>query len=281
MLHTAIYIVFFIGAFCVAIAILNFLFEVWRKWQVKQADKMVDELSDSFIFVEKKKGILIAASPFILGVLLWVAIGNYIGGIIGFVVGLFVPSQLIKMARANRLRQFQSQLVDTLLILSSSLKGGMSIVQAIEVVCEEMPVPTSQEFGLILKENRLGISLEESMNGLRARIQTEEVNLIVTSILVARETGGELPRVFSRLVSTIRSNIKLKQKMATLTLQGRLQGVIMAILPIVFTYYIYKQTPGHFDIMFQTDLGRKLMIGAVVAYVLGLFFIKKISTIKT
>lgn len=281
MLHTAIYIIFFGGVFAVALAIMNFLFEVWHKWQVKQAEKMVDELSDSFIFVERKKGIIIAASPLILGILMWVAFGHFAGGIFGFIAGLFVPSQLIKMARANRLRQFQSQLIDTLQILSSSLKGGMSIVQAIEVVCEEMPPPSSQEFGLILKENRLGISLEESMNSLRQRVQTEEVNLVVTSILVARETGGELPKVFSRLVATIRSNIKLKEKMATLTLQGRLQGVIMAILPAVFTYYIYKQTPNHFDVMLQTDLGRKLIAAAIVLYILGLFFIKKISTIKT
>jgi len=148
------------------------------------------------------------------------------------------------------------------------------------VLCDEMPAPISQEFGLVLKENKWGMSLEESLRKLRDRMPLEEVNLVVSSVLVARETGGELTKVFSRLTETIRNNVKLKEKITTLTLQGKLQGVIMTILPIGFTLFIYKQNPGHFDIMWQTQLGRILVAIAIFLQLLGMYLIKRISTFK-
>jgi tight adherence protein B len=166
------------------------------------------------------------------------------------------------------------------MILSSSLKGGLSFMQALEVVCEEMPAPISQEFGLVLKENKLGITLDESLLNLRRRMPLEEVNLMISSILVAKSTGGELTRVFSQLVETIRSNIKLKEKITTLTLQGKLQGIIMSILPIAFAIFIYKQDPHHFDIMLETQLGKMLLVGAVLGQIIGMVLIKKMSTLR-
>jgi len=167
-----------------------------------------------------------------------------------------------------------------MMIISSSLKAGLSFLQSIEVLCEEMPPPVSQEFGLILSENKLGISMELALKKLRQRIPTEEVNLIVTSILIARESGGNLPLVLSRLTDTIRDNLKLKEKIGTLTLQGRMQGIIMVLLPIGFAYFVYKQNPGHFDVMLQTDIGRKLLGLAIVLQIIGMIMIKKISTMK-
>ena len=175
---------------------------------------------------------------------------------------------------------FQSQLVDSLMILSSSLRAGLSLIQAMEVLCEEMPPPISQEFGLVLKENRWGVSLEESLNKLRERMPLEETNLIVSSVLVARETGGELTKVFARLTDTIRNNVKLKEKIATLTLQGKLQGLIMTFLPVGFTFFIYKQNPDHFNIMLEAELGRILIGVAIFLQLLGMFLIKKISTFR-
>jgi tight adherence protein B len=182
--------------------------------------------------------------------------------------------------KQRRIKKFQGQLVDSLMILSSSLKGGLSLIQSIEALCEEMPPPISQEFSLVVKENTWGVSLDESLRNLRRRMPLEEVNLLVSSVLVARETGGELTKVLSRLTETIRNNVKLKEKIATLTLQGRLQGIIMSFLPVVFTIFIYKQNPGHFDIMLETDMGRTLIIVAIFLQIIGIFFIKKISTMR-
>jgi tight adherence protein B len=108
----------------------------------------------------------------------------------------------------------------------------------------------------------------------------EEVSLIVSSILVAKETGGELTRVFSRLVDTIRDKIKLKEKIDTLTLQGKLQGYIMSCLPFVFTIFVYKQNPEHFLVFRDTQTGKMMIIIAVVLQIVGMVLIKVFGKLK-
>ncbi len=259
---------------------IPFLVKLYNDWQIRRTAKISSKLEDSYIFLEKRKQALVYFLPFIFAGAGFLIFTNPIGAIPGFIVGLAFPTIITKMAAANRVKKFQSQLVDSLMILSSSLKGGLSFIQAMEVLVEEMPAPISQEFSAVLKENRLSVSLEESLRSLRKRMPLEEVNLLISSVLVARETGGDLTRVFARLTETIRDNIKLKEKIATMTLQGKLQGIIMSILPVVFTYFIYRSNPGHFDVMLETSLGRMLLGAAVIAQIVGMILIKKISTIK-
>jgi len=252
----------------------------YNKLQDKRATEISVTLEDSFIFWEKKKMLLFYLFPFIFSVAGLILFRHIIGLFIGFIFGFIIPKVIIAMAKQQRLKKFRSQLVDALMIISSSLRAGLSFPQSIEVLCEEMPPPISQEFNLILSQNKLGISMELALKNLRLRIPSEEVNLIVTSILIARESGGNLPLVLSRLTGTIRDNIKLKEKIGTLTLQGRLQGIIMIMLPIGFAYFVYKQNPGHFDVMMQTALGRKLLGLAIGLEIVGVIMIKKISTMK-
>ena len=153
-------------------------------------------------------------------------------------------------------------------------------MQALEVVVEEVPAPMSQEIGLVIRENRMGVSLEESLRRLDKRMDMEELRLVISSILVARETGGDLTKVLSRLSTTIRDNRKLKENIKTLTLQGRMQGLIMSGLPFVFVWWVVAFNKQHFDIMFQTQTGRQLIFVAVILQIVGMAFIKKFSTIK-
>ena len=259
---------------------IPYILKKYNKYQTKRFDKVAENLEDSFIFIEKKKYMFLSTMPIVCGLILGLLFRHPLGFLAGFVFGFAIPGILTRIIKQKRIGQFQGQIVDGLMVLASSLKAGLSLMQAIEVLCEEMPPPISQEFGLVLKENRLGINLGESLKKLRRRIPLEEVNLLVSSILVARETGGELTTVFSRLTETIRNNIKLKEKITTLTLQGKLQGIIMSALPIVFTLFIYKQNPDHFNIMIETNLGRMLLIGAVGAWILGAILIRKISQIR-
>jgi len=242
--------------------------------------RIANKLEESFIFWEKEKFLLLSFIPFILGIISFVLFKHIAGLILGFILGLGFPNFMATIATKARIRRFQGQLVDSLMILTSSLKAGLSFIQAIEVLCEEMPAPISQEFYLVLKENKLGVSLEESLRSLRKRIPLEEVNLVVTSILISRESGGELTKVFSRLTETIRNNIKLKEKISTLTLQGKLQGIIMMIMPFAFGYFVYKQNPDHFTVMLQDQQGRMLLFIAAGLQLVGMVLIKKFSTLK-
>jgi tight adherence protein B len=111
-------------------------------------------------------------------------------------------------------------------------------------------------------------------------MRIEELELMINSILVARTTGGDLPKVFSRLAITIRDKHKLKEKIKTLTLQGRLQGVIMSVLPIFFAWWVLTFNREHFDIMFQTQQGRILLFLAIILQIVGMFLIHKFSIIR-
>jgi tight adherence protein B len=261
-------------------AVIPFFLARYNKLQEKRATEISATLEESFIFWEKKKMLLFYLFPFIFSVAGLILFRHVIGLFVGFVAGFIMPKVIIAVARQHRLNKFRSQLVDGLMIISSSLKASLSFLQSIEVLCEEMPPPISQEFNLMLSEIKLGVNMDTALKKLRTRIPTEEVNLIVTSILIARESGGNLPFVLSRLTDTIRDNLKLKEKIGTLTLQGRMQGVVMMILPIGFAYFIYKQNPGHFDVMMQTDIGRKLLGLAIGLQIVGMIMIKKISTMK-
>lgn len=260
--------------------LIPYFVDWYNKVQSKQTTKLTEQLEESFIFWQKRQLMLITLSPFIFGAAAFVLSRNFIIVVLAFVFGLCFPGIMVKSAYRMRIKKFQSQLVDALIMLSSSLKAGLSFIQAIEVLCEEMPPPISQEFKLVLKENKWGISMEESLIKLRKRIPLEEVNLLVTSILIARESGGEIPKVLLRLTMTIRDNLKLKEKIGTLTLQGKLQGFIMMFLPIGFTYFVFKQNPEHFVVMWQNSMGRLLIMIAVALQIAGMALIKKISTIK-
>jgi len=258
----------------------SFLAGYYNRVQTKRTDQIKERMEESFVFWEKKRMMLVYLSPVIFAAAGFVLVQHILGAVGGFLIGFVFPGFMVKMAQQKRIRKFQSQLVDALTLLSTSLKAGLSFVQAIEVLCEEMPVPISQEFKLVLKENKWGLSLEESLVRLRKRMPLEEVNLLVSSILIARESGGELPKVLLRLTNTIRDNLKLKEKIATLTLQGRLQGLIMMFLPIGFSYFVYRQNPEHFIVMWQNPTGRMFLMVAVALQIVGMIAIKKISTIR-
>lgn len=253
-----------------------------KDWQIKK-EKSVEKQLDSMFSYDKSPRYIVRfyyILPPIFGIIGFIILKSFIGVFIAGLIGLTVPTIILKMRTADRRRKFNNQILDAIMILSSSLKGGLSLLQALEVLVEEMPAPMAQEIGLLIRENKMGIALEESLRRLDKRMNMEELSLVVNSILVARETGGDLTKVFSRLCVTIRDNRKLKENIKTLTLQGKLQGLVMSILPIVFVLWVLNHNRHHFDGMMQSDIGRFLLILAVVLQILGMVLIKIFSTIK-
>ena len=126
----------------------------------------------------------------------------------------------------------------------------------------------------------MGVSMDESLRRLYDRMKIEELGFLVSSLLVAREAGGDLTKVLSRLATTIRDNSKLKEKVKTLTLQGRMQGIIMSVLPILFIGWVITFNRNHFDVMLNSDTGRLLLIVAAVLQIVGMILIYRFSKIK-
>jgi tight adherence protein B len=156
----------------------------------------------------------------------------------------------------------------------------MSLNQSIEILVEEIPAPLAEEFSLVLRENHMGVPLEECFQHLRERVPLDDLALIVSAIGVARETGGDLTDIFSQLVYTIREKNKIERKVKTLTVQGRLQGIIMGLLPIAFAIFIKYVNPDSFDILLHNKTGQMLLCYAICSEIIGVVLIRKLSRVE-
>jgi len=154
------------------------------------------------------------------------------------------------------------------------------LIQAVEAVTEEMPEPIKQEFGIVLGENKMGVALDESLNRLYLRMPSPGLQQMVTAILLARETGGNLPLIFSRIITSIRERRKIEQNLQTLTVQGKIQAAVMTGLPVVFVLGVSSTNHKFFDGMLHTPDGQKLVALCLVLWVVGALSILKISTFK-
>lgn len=269
-----------------ATALLGYQFipVVWDHvyaWRARGVEMQRTRLKEVFLDMDPQKLFLLnVISPTLLSLLGLVVTKSLMGFLIGLSVGFAIPAIIVKNLILMRKAKFNAQITDGLMILSSCLKGGLSLLQSIEALVEELPQPISQEFGLILRENKMGIALEESFDNLNRRMPSEELNLLTTAILVARETGGDITLLFGKLIGTIRAKVKLNDSIKTLSMQGRIQGIVMSGLPIGFAILVVSFQPNYFDVMLSNPLGRGLMVYAVVSEIIGMYLIRIFSRVN-
>jgi tight adherence protein B len=250
-------------------------------WRARGVEMQRTRLKEVFLDMDPQKLFLLnVISPTLLSLLGLVVTKSLMGFLIGLAVGFAIPAIIVKNLIVMRKAKFNAQITDGLMILSSCLKGGLSLLQSIEALVEELPQPISQEFGLILRENKMGIALEESFDNLNRRMPSEELNLLTTAILVARETGGDITLLFGKLIGTIRAKVKLNDSIKTLSMQGRIQGIVMSGLPIGFAIMVLSFQPNYFDVMLSNPLGRGLMVYAVVSEIIGMYLIRIFSKVN-
>ena len=265
----------------ISFSLLPIVVQKIQAWQQQKEVVFAKEMDKMFYDKSPKNIVMLYfILPLIFGVGGYILLKSQIFMVLGVLIGVILPNFILKTRYKLRIRKFNDQLLDAINMLSSCIKGGLSLLQGLEVLVEEMPVPMSQEMGLVVRENKMGIPLEECLHRLNKRLNLDELGLVINALLVARETGGELPKVFSRLTVTIRDNRKLKESIKTLTLQGRLQGIIMSFLPIAFAAWVLSVNKHHFDIMLESDIGRMLLIIAVVLQAVGMVLIRIFSTIQ-
>lgn len=282
-----VFLIFFLSFFAISVFVFFFLPDFLRLLGVlnrRRAEKMADTMDHMFIRVKKKQTVFIyTLAPFILaGAAFVVAPSQAIrlpAVLLGLILGFIAPGVYMRFLAKQRKRKFYAQLIDALLMMNSGLKGGLSLLQAMEVVADEMPEPISQEFAILIGENKMGVSLETSFDRLYARLGSPALQQFISAVLLARETGGNLPVIFNRIIQTIRENRKIQQNIETLTVQGKIQGFVMSLLPIAFAVFIYGSNPHYFDIMIESELGRNLLILSAGLEIVGAFFIIKFSTI--
>jgi tight adherence protein B len=275
------YLILFVGVALTVFYGIPVVLPYWLKHVDEKVTTADTFLSQSFIFIDRKRLFFICTAAAIVGAVIgFMVLGNIIGAGAGLLTGVIVPPFVAKVVKQRRQIKFLGQLNDVLMIMSSSLRGGLSLVQAAEAVIEDMDKPASDEFSLMVREIKMGVSLEDALKRLSARMPSEEIDLIVSAILVSRETGGDLIKTFKNLVTTMRDKARVKEMISTLTLQAKIQGFIMFVLPFAFIAVVLKSNPDHFKPFFETDLGRVLLVAAIIVELIAMFFIYLFSKIE-
>lgn len=181
---------------------------------------------------------------------------------------------------ARYVRKFNEQLTDALGTMSNALRAGFSMSQAFESVAESDMHPISDEFALLLQQMRVGMSFDDALASMEKRIASDDLSLVVTAIDIARKTGGNLTEIFDRIAETIRGRMRIERKVRTLTAQGRLQGLVVSLMPFILCVVMTMMKP-RVMIPFLTSLtGILCLAGASVMVFIGWLVIRKIVTIK-
>lgn len=201
-------------------------------------------------------------------------------GLVLAVVGFFLPGQYLKLRQRRRLNAFQDQLPDVLALLVSSLRSGYGLIQAMDVVSEEMPPPAAAEFGRVVREVGLGLTLQEAMRNLLRRIESDDLELVVMAINIQYEVGGNLSTVLETISETIRERVRILGEIKTLTTTQTLTGYLLALLPFVLGVILFVINPDHMMKLFAPGLTLLIPIGAVMGIFLGFIVIRKIVNIK-
>lgn len=213
-------------------------------------------------------------------VVLGLLAGSIAAMAIGASLGFMAPIIALRIKIDRRTVAFNNQLGDSLVLIANSLRTGYSFMQAIEMVSREMPEPISSEFGRVLKEMNLGITTEEAMNNLAKRINSDDLDLVITAVLIQRQVGGNLAEVLDNIATTIRDRVKLKGKVKTLTAQGRISGMIVGLLPICVGVLIYLINPEYIKVLFIHPMGRVMLAAGIISQLLGIIVIRKIVNIE-
>ena len=197
-----------------------------------------------------------------------------------FFAGYLIPGFYVKYRVSQRLKKFNSQLGDTLTLLSNALKAGYSFAQAIDTVAKNAVAPIGDEFGRAVREMNLGGSPDEALSNITKRIASADFDLVATAYSIHRTVGGNLAEILDNIAYTIRERVRIKGEIATLTAQARASGTLITFLPIVLATFMYFVTPTYFRPMFGSIIGWILIaIGGFMIF-LGNLIIRRVVAIE-
>ncbi len=200
-------------------------------------------------------------------------------GIGGVAVGFFAPDIYVKMRIGKRTKAFNGQLADTIGLTANSLRSGYSLLQSLELVSKESPDPIGMEFRRVVREVGLGISPQESLQNLYARMPSDDLDLLITAINIQYEVGGNLAQILDTISHTIRERVRIKGEVQVLTTQGRVSGYLVTALPFFIGIVVTVINPEYMNSLWTFPWIIMPICGFVMV-VAGFFIIMKIVNIE-
>lgn len=211
--------------------------------------------------------------------LAWLLTGSLLLVLVAAGVVGALPGMLIARLGRRRRDAFARQLPDAMMLIAGAIRAGASMTLALRQMSSELPAPGGQEFELMLRELRLGVTLDEALLNLERRMQCDELRLFGAAVRIANESGGNLAETLERLADTVRKKLALEDKIVALTSQGRLQGWIMVCLPIGVGAALCVIEPDAMAPLFHSWQGWIVLALVAVLEVVGLLFIRRIMAI--
>lgn len=261
------------------IPILRLRADTFFQQALKQAESDVESL---YLHFQAKQvlHLTMICTLTLLVIGLIVSKGSFIFGALMGVGGFFLPKSFFYIQKARRKDKLNAQLVGAIEMLANAMKAGTNLPQALKLVPQEMGAPISQEFALLLREMELGLKLEDALNNLVKRTESSEYELVATAINVSRESGGNLAEVFDRIADTIRERSLMLGKIKTLTAEGKMQGIFVGVLPFLLGILMMVIDPDKMVPFFTSFIGYVLLGVVLLLVLMGMFFIRKITTIE-
>lgn len=196
------------------------------------------------------------------------------------VIGLAFPFVMLRFQAAQRLKKFNAALPDSIDLLARALRAGHSVASAIEAVSQQGQEPVASEFGEVFRSQNFGLPFRDAMLQLAERVPSSDLRFLVTAMMVQKETGGNLTEILDRTTYVIRERLRIQGEVKTKTAQGRLTGVILALLPIILGVLINVINPGYARPLFTDPLGKKMLYMGMGLIAVGAFFINRIVKIE-
>jgi tight adherence protein B len=200
--------------------------------------------------------------------------------IAGGAVGYFVPAVYVWYRTQQRKARLDEQLVDAMMLMAGGLRAGYSFLQGAEAVARELGAPIRDEFAALLQDLRVGVNVDDALLALSRRTGTEEFDMMVTAVLVQRQSGGNLAEILESIAHTIRERMRIRREVQTLTAQERMSSYVVGALPIVAFAFLTFVNPGYLDLLFGSLQGRIMLGASIVLELFGFFIIRRIIDIK-
>ena len=188
-------------------------------------------------------------------------------------------SPLARWLDAKRRERFNTQLPEALATMSNALRAGFSISQAFDSVVDQGDKPMCEEFAILQQQLRIGMSFESALQSMSERVGSDDLTLVTTALLISRKTGGNVTEIFDKISETIRGRMKIERKVKTLTAQGRMQGVLVSLMPLILGVAMVMLKPEMMIPFLCSFTGVVSVLVVIALIVLGWFFIRKITKI--
>ena len=191
-----------------------------------------------------------------------------------------LPVMVVKMLKNKRMKLFEEQFPNALALFSRALRAGHSMSSALTMVGSEMQDPVGPEFALVAREISLGLSAEVALANLQERIDSHDLPVFVTAVLVQLETGGNLAESLDNIGSVIRQRMQFHGKVKALTAQSMMSANVLLVVPFGLFALMYTQSPGFMEPMIAHPVGSKVLMGAGLMAIVGWLMCRKIADVN-